>query len=195
MSKYDDFLTQLKEDHKTTAQGAIKRLYLLLKEDDPNLSKEDMYDRILKDCLTIWARSTIIANIPDELKDKERQASGRKGTDKQKKKRILTVTNTGNVASDMEAKSSPVDRTQQDSQTLVQASTNRNETSSFTMDRDAHEDNLVQFELWLPAQDVLLHLIPSMVKKEHREDRIWFSGILDKYTGKVISSKIGRRTQ
>jgi hypothetical protein len=125
MSKYDDFLTQLKEDHKTTAEGAIKRLYLLLKEDDPNLSKDDMYDRILKDCLTIWARSTIIANIPDELKDKERQASGRKGTDKQKKKRILTVTNTGNVASDMEAKSSPVDRTQQDSQTLVQASTNR----------------------------------------------------------------------
>jgi hypothetical protein len=38
---YDDFLRQLKEDHKTTAQLAIKRLYLLLKEEDPNLSKDE----------------------------------------------------------------------------------------------------------------------------------------------------------
>lgn len=42
MSRYDDFLKQLKEDHKTTAQMAIKQLYLLLKEDDPNLSNDDM---------------------------------------------------------------------------------------------------------------------------------------------------------
>ena len=73
MSRYDDFLKQLKEDHKTTAQMAIKQLYLLLKEDDPNLSNDDMYDRILKDCLVIWARATIIENMPDELKDSGRQ--------------------------------------------------------------------------------------------------------------------------
>ena len=78
MNKNDNFLKQLKEDHKTTAKMAIKRLYLLLKEEDPNLSKDDMYDRILKDCLVIWARATVIENMPDELKDSERQEAGRR---------------------------------------------------------------------------------------------------------------------
>jgi hypothetical protein len=173
---------------------------LLLKEEDPNLSNDDIYDRILKDCVDIWQRKTIIDNMPEELKDKERQASGRRGAEEQKKKRILKVTNTSNVASDMEAKSSPVDQTQQDSQTFALDSTNRDETSSFTMDRDTDDtddtqsrDNLLQFEFSLPVQQVLGHFIPVTPKKGHEEDQVWFSGILDKNTGQVITASIGRR--
>ncbi|MGA8913591.1 MAG: hypothetical protein WB443_12125 [Nitrososphaeraceae archaeon] len=36
--------------------------------------------------------------------------------------------------------------------------------------------------------------IPIIPKKEHTEDQIWFSGVLDKCSGRVISAAIGRRT-
>ena len=62
-----------------------------------------MYDRILKDRLVIWARATIIENMPDELKDSERQESGRRGAEA--KKKLLRVTNDGNVARDAPANS------------------------------------------------------------------------------------------
>jgi hypothetical protein len=38
------------------------------------------------------------------------------------------------------------------------------------------------------------YLFPGSVKKYHNEDRVWFSGVLDKSTREVISAAIGRRT-
>jgi hypothetical protein len=207
MSRYDDFLKQLKEDHKTTAKMAIKRLYLLLKEDDPNLSKDDMYDRILKDCLVIWARATVIENMPDELKDSERQEAGRRGAEA--KKKLLHVTNDGNVARDIPANSNLVEQKQIEPQTLEQGSTKRDNTSSTIVDKEvddypisnmdnpassSHNEGLIPFEFPLRVQDVLGYLFPSSVKKYQYEDRVWFSGVLDKSTGEVISAAIGRRT-
>ena len=207
MSRYDDFLKQLKEDHKTTAQMAIKQLYLLLKEDDPNLSNDDMYDRILKDCLVIWARATIIENMPDELKDSERQEAGRRGAEA--KKKLLRVTNDGNVARDAPANSNLFEQKQIESQTLEQGSTKRDNTFSTIVDKEvddypvsnmdhpassSHNEGLIPFEFPLRVQDVLGYLFPGSVKKYHNEDRVWFSGVLDKSTGEVISAAIGRRT-
>jgi hypothetical protein len=137
MGKYDDFLRQLKEDHKTTAQLAIKRLYLLLKEEDPNLSNNDMYDGILKDCLVIWARATVIENMPDKLKDSGRQEAGRRGAEA--KKKLLGVTNDGNVARDVPANSNLVDQKQIESQTLEQGSTKRDNTSSTIVDKEVDD--------------------------------------------------------
>ena len=78
----------------------LKRLYELLKIEDPLMSKDDMYDRIMKDCLEIWQKETIQNNMPDELKDKERQVSGKKGKEKQKE---MIVTTNGSVAHDNQA--------------------------------------------------------------------------------------------
>jgi hypothetical protein len=205
MSRYDDFLKQLKEDHKTTAQMAIKQLYLLLKEEDPNLSNDDMYDRILKDCLVIWARVTVIENMPDELKDSERQEAGRRRAEA--KKKLLRVTNDGNVARDAPANSNLFEQKQIESQTLEQGSTKRDNTSSTIVDKEvddypiSNKDNpassslnegLTPFEFPLRVQDVLAYLFPGSRKKYHNEDRVWFSGVLDKSTGDVISAAIGR---
>jgi hypothetical protein len=207
MSRYDDFLKQLKEDHKTTAQMAIKQLYLLLKEEDPNLSNDDMYDRILKDCLVIWARATVIENMPDELKDSERQEAGRRGAEA--KKKLLRVTNDGNVARDAPANSNLFEQKQIESQTLEQGSTKRDNTSSTIVDKEvddypisnmdnpassSHNEGLIPFEFPLRVQDVLGYLFPGSRKKYHNEDRVWFSGVLDKSTREVISAAIGRRT-
>jgi len=208
MSKYDDFLTQLKEDHKTTAEMAIKRLYKLLKEEELNLSNEDMYDRILKDCLVIWARATIIENMPDELKDSERQEAGRRGAEA--KKKLLRVTNDGNVAREVPANSNLFEQKQIESQTLEQGSTKRNNTSSTIVDKEtddnypistvdnpasssSHNDGRSPFEFSLRVQDVLGYLMPIIPKKGHEKDQMWFSGVLDKSTGVVVSATIGRR--
>jgi hypothetical protein len=207
MSRYDDFLKQLKEDHKTTAQMAIKQLYLLLKEEDPNLSNDDIYDRILKDCLVIWAKATVIENMPDELKDSERQEAGRRGAEA--KKKLLRVTNDGNVARDAPANSNLFEQKQIESQTLEQGSTKRDNTSSTIVDKEvddypisnmdnpassSHNEGLIPFEFPLRVQDVLGYLFPGSRKKYHNEDRVWFSGVLDKSTEEVISAAIGRRT-
>jgi hypothetical protein len=209
MSKYDNFLKQLKEDHKTKAQLAIKQLYLLLKEEDPDLSNDDIYDRILKDCLVIWARATVIENMPDELKDSERQEAGRRGAEA--KKKLLRVTNDGNVARDVPANSNLVEQKQIESQTLEQGSTERNNTPCTMVDKEAddsypistvdnpassssHNEGRSPFEFSLRVQDVLGYLFPGSRKKYHNEDRVWFSGVLDKSTDEVISAAIGRRT-
>src|SRR6476469_5042102 len=207
MSRYDDFLKQLKEDHKTTAQMAIKQLYLLLKEEDPNLSNDDMYDRILKDCLVIWARATVIENMPDELKDSERQEAGRRGAEA--KKKLLRVTNDGNVARDAPANSNLFEQKQIESRTLEQGSTKTDNTSFIIVDKEvddyeistvnypvsssSHNEGLIPFEFSLRVQDVLGYLMPIIPKKWHEEDQLWFSGVLDKSTGEVISAAIGRR--
>lgn len=100
MTTYDEYLGQVKGLHRVTAKSVLKRLYELLKIEDPLMSNDDMYDRILKDCLEIWQKGTIQDNMPDELKDKERQASGKKGKEKQKE---MIVTTNGSVAPENQA--------------------------------------------------------------------------------------------
>lgn len=100
MTTYDEYLDQVKGLHRVTAKSVLKRLYELLKIEDPLMSNDDMYDRILKDCLEIWQKGTIQDNMPDELKDKERQASGKKGKEKQKE---MIVTTNGSVAPENQA--------------------------------------------------------------------------------------------
>jgi hypothetical protein len=52
---------------------------------------------------------------------------------------------------------------------------------------------LYRFEFSLPVHYVLGYLIPIIPKKEHKEEQMWFSGVLDKSNGEVISDSIGRR--
>jgi hypothetical protein len=55
-------------------------------------------------------------------------------------------------------------------------------------------DNLLPFEFWLPVHEILRPLIPNIIKRENNEKQMWFSGILDKSTGRVISAIVGRIT-
>jgi hypothetical protein len=61
-------------------------------------------------------------------------------------------------------------------------------------DNQVQNNNLLSFEFWLPVREVLGCFIPIIPKKEHTKDQIWFSGILDKSTGRVISATIGKTT-
>jgi hypothetical protein len=61
-------------------------------------------------------------------------------------------------------------------------------------DNEVQNNNLLSFEFWLPVREVLGYFITIIPKKEHTEDQIRYSGILDKSTGRVISATIGRTT-
>lgn len=102
-SMYDEYLKQVKKQHNIGAKITLQRLYELLKLEDPLLSDDDIYDRIMKDCLDVWQKGTIQNNMPEELKDPERQESGKKG----RKKQLVSVTSDGSVAPDSWASSKP----------------------------------------------------------------------------------------
>lgn len=137
MSRYDDFLAELKRQHNTTAKTAMRRLYELLREEDSNMSKDDIYDRIMKDCLVIWKKETIQHNMPDELKESERMESGSKGG---KKRQLVTVTNDGSVASDNQA-----NHAQKPSENIVTNSNSNYETEKHQTYESNHNGSSVYY--------------------------------------------------
>jgi hypothetical protein len=82
-SNYNRLLEQAKEAGASTARAWIPKLCQALREEDKNLSNEDIRDRVEKDCAYIWSKSTIRTYIPDEFKDPQKQEAGRKGREKQ----------------------------------------------------------------------------------------------------------------
>jgi hypothetical protein len=63
-SKYDDLLKQA----KSSAKIWIPQLCQALREENSNLSNEDIRDRVMKDCISIWQRGTINDAFPQGLK-------------------------------------------------------------------------------------------------------------------------------
>ena len=82
-SYYDSLLEQANITGTEAARTWIPKLRYALKDEDKNLSKEDIKDRVEKDCVEIWSKSTIRTYIPDEFKDVQKQEAGRKGREKQ----------------------------------------------------------------------------------------------------------------
>jgi hypothetical protein len=82
-SNYNRLLEQAREAGASTARTWIPKLCQALREEDKNLSNEDIRDRVEKDCAYIWSKSTIRTYIPGEFKDLQKQEAGRKGREKQ----------------------------------------------------------------------------------------------------------------
>ena len=55
----------------------IPQLCLALKEENSNISNDDIRDRVMKDCISIWQKDTIRKALPDEYKDKQKQEAAR----------------------------------------------------------------------------------------------------------------------
>jgi hypothetical protein len=50
------------------------------------------------------------------------------------------------------------------------------------------------FEFSLPRGDIMGRLIEDLAEEEEKETPLWFSGEIDRHSGKVIEARIGRRT-
>lgn len=83
-SKYDELIRQIKEGHNIIAKESIPKACYALKEENSNLSNEDIRDRIKQDLIEIWSRTTIYEHMPEEFKDQEKAEEIKEGI-KQKK--------------------------------------------------------------------------------------------------------------
>ena len=63
--------------NQLTAKEYIPKMYLALRDENPNFTPEDARDRIEKDCVNIWSKRTILDALPDEAKDLKKQKAGR----------------------------------------------------------------------------------------------------------------------
>ena len=79
-----------------------------LREENPNHTNELILDRVTKDCLEKGlAKQTVTHNIPEEFKDAQKVAAGKKGAEEKKKKLLLTKKTSG--ASETEAENTSND--------------------------------------------------------------------------------------
>lgn len=102
MTTYDEYLAELKL-RTSAAYAYVPKMCNALK--DEGLSKEDVKDRVTKDCLEAGlSKSTITHYIPEEFKDTKKVEAGKKGAVKKKELEMLTD---GSVLQKSEAGSSP----------------------------------------------------------------------------------------
>src|SRR4051812_5661943 len=178
MSVYDDLLEELRTKvdafRQTTAKEYIPQMYLALRDENPDLTAEDLRERIEKDCLDIWKPRTILDALPDEAKDPTKQKSARARQNKpncaaetaaqsSKKKEEIVIDIEGKPADD-----------------FIPPLTSSLSTQSSNSDNQLQNNNLFPFEFPLRVQDVLAYLDAVIRKEYQNEDRVWFNGLLDK---------------
>lgn len=260
MSNYDELLEEARakaEVFRSTAKEYIPKMYEALRRENPNISPEDARDRIEKDCVGIWSKSTILHALPDEAKNKEKQKAGRLGQKErnsaafsaasapqqvEEKTKIIVAdvqgksvedtpltsdinTSSGSLSEDNTANSNSIHAHLQHHKAIsdlkecsscqeLQAKVNeltdtlRKTTQLKTADQinkpssssdsgsqlENSSSNVSYFEFSLPLEDVRKYIINSF--NVHKiKDQIWFSGTIDKSTGKIITATTGRKPQ
>lgn len=85
MSEYNDLLQELRskiidlqKPIIATAKEYIPKMYKAILKENPNLTPIEAREKIEKDCREeLWSKRTIIAALPDEAKNLEKQKAGR----------------------------------------------------------------------------------------------------------------------
>jgi hypothetical protein len=76
-SKYDELLEQAKAAGRESAKTWIPRLCAASRRENPNYSNYDVREIVMKDCISVWQKTTIRDALPDEYKDKQKQKAAR----------------------------------------------------------------------------------------------------------------------
>ncbi len=197
MTNYDEILeeaiTKMEILQRATASEYIPRMYHALRCE--RLLPDDARDRIEKDCVGIWSKRTILDALPDEAKDLKKQKAGRLRQKKVKSAALPAATRLSigkkeqEIIINTQGKPTENDKPPLSSSLTPFPSTSTSDNPCLS----SSEGDLLAFEFTLQSRDIFEHMILSSVNiKESIE--IWFHGILDKHTGKVISADIGRIT-
>jgi hypothetical protein len=169
ITKYDELLKEAKakaEAFALTAREYIPKMYDALRNEDSNLTPEDARDRIQKDCIGIWSKRTILDALPNEAKDLKKQKAGRLS----KKEHVSAAFSAA---------------------------------PELPEPLDSGNSGTLDFEFSLCKGDVWTNLIDSLADEEEgkeddgnndkpNQNLIWFTGTIDRDSGKVISAVIGR---
>lgn len=194
MSKYDDLLREAKanaEAFALTAREYIPKMYSALRTEDPSITPDEARDRIQKDCKGIWSRRTIPNALPDEAKDAKKQKAGRMSRMEHRSAAVF-------AAPQMQAKQMKIST---DGKCIVTDQSQSNMYSQSTIGdkiryikRPQDHDNMV-FEFSIPRGDVMEQLIDDLAEEDNKDTPLWFSGVIDIHSGKVVNVNIGRRTK
>jgi hypothetical protein len=166
MSKYDDLLREAKANAEAFALTAREYIPKMYSA----LREEDPnispYDA--KDRIQKACRRTILDALPSEAKDPK----------KQKARRLSRI----------EHRSAAFSAAQQ----MYIAKKEWVKKNGYNEELQ-HHDNIA-FEFCLPRGDIMGRLIEDLAEEEEKETPLWFSGEIDRHSGKVINVRIGRRT-
>jgi hypothetical protein len=114
-SKYD----QLLEQARGSAKYWIPKLCEALRRENPEMSNDDIRERVTRDCIPIWQKSTIRDALTDEYKQKDKAQAGKKGRQKQlvQASGTVTITEEPEVPVKLRAENGSYSSTGQKSQT------------------------------------------------------------------------------
>jgi hypothetical protein len=195
------------EAFRSTAYEYIPKMYQALRNENPNTTAQDARDRIEKDCVGIWSKRTILDALPDEAKDQKKQKAGRlrqkkansaafsaapASAENEKKKEIMIDTQGKPVENGITSPPPSTSISTTDLMSIIDGDPCPSENNNDNQLQN--NEDLLPFEFSLQRDKLFGYLWGKVTDKESKEDHIWFNGILDKRTRKVISAAIGRIT-
>jgi hypothetical protein len=207
LSEYDDILEKAREaaeQFRSTAKEFIPKMYKALRNENHNISPEDARDRIEKDCVGIWSKSTILHALPDEAKNKEKQKAGRlrqkehnsaafSAAPLQQEEKKIVVDTYGKPIEESLTSAINASPTVNDSllseDMILQPSISTNVPNDKNEESDA---DVIDFEFSLLYGDIRRYMAP-LYKEIGDGGKIWFNGRFDIRAGKVIEAHIGRK--
>jgi hypothetical protein len=197
LSEYDDLLEELKRKvdafRRTTAKEYIPNMYRALRNQYPSLSPQDARERIERDCFGIWEERTILDALPDEAKDLKKQKAGRLRQKKANSAAVAAAQFTEKkvkVMIDTEGKS--IDNSIPQPNTTLMSSNDPPSPSADNHNQVQNNGDLVNFEFFIPMQEVWDYIFPLICGKESGAYPICFTGVLDRRTRQVIFPAIGK---
>jgi hypothetical protein len=196
MTTYEELLKEvrikLEAFNIRTAKKYIPKLWEALKNENPNLTRKDLRDKIEKDCLEIWSERRILEALPDEAKDQKKQKFGRLSQKKRisaaesaapsiLKKEEIIIDTYGNAVENSTALPATV---ASDSHSPPRFNKKENRLN--------YESDHIQLEFSMPLKetiDILLGL------KAWNQGVFWLKVVFDKHTSQVTSATIGEKSR
>jgi hypothetical protein len=204
MTRYDQLLEEARtkaESFKSTAREYVPKMYLALRNENPNLKPKDARVRIEKDCMGVWSKRTILDALPDEAKDLEKQKAGRisqkeansaavsAAPEKKKEEEQIMIDNQGKPI-EKEIPSPALLTTTTLMSTIDDPSLSSDNNVSLSQNDDNH---LWHLEYCFPLKYVSDIIFPLEFRKDNKEYLICFDGVFDRRTHKIISATLAGR--
>ena len=203
MSEYNDLLQELRlkiinlqKPIIATAKEYIPKMYKAILNENPNLTPIKAREKIEKDCREeLWSKRTILAALPDEAKNLEKQKAGRL---RHKNKTPNSAAMIAAPKLDEQMIIESIGKTVSDNESLhVKSSNNFKSANSNNKENlEKSSDNglngpLLGFEFCLKFKEIQQRMALLFNRIGENGD-IWFHGKINKNSGKVVEANFGR---
>lgn len=186
MTTYEELLTEVRHEFNAfnamTAKKYVPRLWETLKNENPNLSREDLKARLDKDCLEFWEKRTILEALPDEAKDQKKQKFARLS---QKKRISAAVTAAPTVQRKNEI---IIDAWGRPIESVSHSLPSSDEKGDQSLDKEEY----FRREFSIPIADIWDFMLKLST---FSEDAIWFEVVFSKDANNIIYATVGERTR